>query len=67
MRNSIPSSPGDGGFAALATDSSTDSVTELIDLEADDPVGDWGSQTNSPPPQHHDPLQVRVLFISIIN
>ena len=36
MRDSIPSSPGDGGAATLAADSSTDSVTELIDLEASD-------------------------------
>ena len=45
--------------AAMAADSSTDSVTELIDLERDDPAEEWA--TNSPPPQHHhDPLQVGV-------
>ena len=61
MTAGIPSSsPADGGSAAMAADSSTDSVTELIDLEADDPVEDWAPTTNSPPPQHPDPLQVCV-------
>ena len=55
----ISSSPADGGSAAMAADSSTDSVTELIDLERDDPAEEeWA--TNSPPPQHHDPLQVGI-------
>ena len=61
MRDSIPSSPGDGGAAALAADSSTDSVTELIDLEADEPVvGGWDPPTNSPPPKHPDPILVSI-------
>ena len=61
MRDSIPSSPGDGGAAALAADSSTDSVTELIDLEADEPVvGGWDPPTNSPPPKHPEPILVSV-------
>ena len=47
----------------LAADSSTDSVTELIDLERDAEddhvVGGWDDSppTISPPPQHQDPLQ----------
>ena len=67
MRNSVPSSPGDGGAAALAADSSTDSVTELIDLEADEPTNDgWDRSTaHSPLPKRHDPPQVSIFIMTI--